>query len=62
MAKSMTGNPAMAAALAKLHPAGRLGRAEDFAALGALLVSPSSAWMTGQIIGVDGGRGALAGK
>ena len=62
MAKSMTGNATMAAALAKLHPLGRLGTAHDFGKIGAWMVSPDSAWMTGQIIGLDGGRGALAGK
>lgn len=62
MAKSMTCNEAMVNALAKLHPLGRLGEAKDFGELGAFLVSPQSSWMTGQIIGVDGGRSALAGK
>ena len=62
MAKGMTGNPSMAAALAKLHPMGRLGTPEDFAKMGAWLVSPHSGWMTGQILALDGGRGVIAGK
>ena len=62
MASGMTGNPALAAALAKLHPMGRLGTAADFAQIGAWLVSPDSGWMTGQILALDGGRGAIAGK
>ncbi len=62
LAKSMTDQAALASALAKLHPLGRLGEAEDFGPLGAFLVSPGSGWMTGQVIGVDGGRAALAGK
>ena len=62
LAKSMTGNAAMASALAKMHPLGRLGEVQDFGTLGAFLVSAQSSWMTGQIIGVDGGRSALAGK
>jgi len=49
----------MAAALAKLHPLQRLGTAEDSAALAAFLLSPDAGWMTGQVIGVDGGRATL---
>lgn len=62
IAKGMTGNPAMASALGKLHPMGRLGAPDDFAKIGAWLVSPHSGWMTGQVLGVDGGRSAIAGK
>lgn len=62
IAKGMTGNEAMATALAKLHPLGRLGQPQDFGKIGAWLVSPDSGWMTGQILGLDGGRGSLAGK
>jgi 3-oxoacyl-[acyl-carrier protein] reductase len=36
-------------------PLGRLGRPEDSAALVAFLCSPSGGWITGQVIGCDGG-------
>lgn len=36
-------------------PVGRLGNADDFAALAAWLLSPSSGYITGQTISVDGG-------
>ena len=36
-------------------PAGRLGTPEDLGAAVLYLVSPASAWVTGQIIAVDGG-------
>lgn len=49
----------VAAALAKLHPLQRLGTAEDSAALAAFLLSADASWMTGQVIGVDGGRATL---
>ena len=45
--------------LADMHPMGRLGDAADIAALTAFLLSSESGWMTGQIIGVDGGRSTL---
>ncbi|MEO1207560.1 MAG: SDR family oxidoreductase [Pseudomonadota bacterium] len=45
--------------LAQAHPLPRLGTPEDHAALACLLLSPSSSWMTGQVIGVDGGRSTL---
>lgn len=36
-------------------PMGRLGQPEDIAAAALFLVSPASAWITGKILGVDGG-------
>lgn len=41
------------------HPLGRIGQAEDVAALAAFLLSDSSSWITGQIIHVDGGISTL---
>ncbi|OBK49718.1 short-chain dehydrogenase [Mycobacterium sp. 1081908.1] len=41
--------------LAKAIPAGRLGAGEDVAALCAFLCSDSSSYVTGQVIGVNGG-------
>jgi NAD(P)-dependent dehydrogenase (short-subunit alcohol dehydrogenase family) len=38
-----------------MHPLGRIGEAEDIAGLAAFLVSPDAAWITGQVIAVDGG-------
>ncbi|MFO1033086.1 MAG: SDR family oxidoreductase [Hyphomicrobiales bacterium] len=62
LAAALTGNPQTAAAIAALHPLQRLGRADDAAALAAFLLSAEAGWITGQVIGVDGGRSSLRGK
>jgi NAD(P)-dependent dehydrogenase (short-subunit alcohol dehydrogenase family) len=59
LAEGMLSNERMAASLAGLHPLERLGTPEDIAALAAFLLSPDADWITGQIIGVDGGRSSL---
>jgi NAD(P)-dependent dehydrogenase (short-subunit alcohol dehydrogenase family) len=59
IAEPLTKNPQMADAIAKLHPIPRLGEAEDPAALADFLLSYAAGWITGQVIGVDGGRSTL---
>jgi len=46
-------------ASAKRHPLQRVGNADDSAHLVEFLLSDKSSWMTGQIIGVDGGLGNI---
>lgn len=48
-------NPASAAASADLHALGRLGEPEQVASLAAWLLDPQNDWITGQVIGLDGG-------
>lgn len=55
-------NPATAEGIAGMHPIPRLGTADDMAALAAFLLSEQASWITGQIIGVDGGRSSLRAK
>jgi NAD(P)-dependent dehydrogenase (short-subunit alcohol dehydrogenase family) len=62
LAAALTSNEQMATAIAGLHPMQRLGEADDVAGLGAFLLSQEASWMTGQIIGVDGGRSSLRSK
>lgn len=62
IAEPLTGNEAMARAIAAAHPIPRLGEAEDSAALAAFLLSPDAGWITGQIIAVDGGRSTVRTK
>ena len=46
--------------ISKLHPLKRIGEAFDAASLAKFLLSKNSSWITGQVIGVDGGRAAIA--
>lgn len=62
LAAALTGSAAMAGSIAGLHPLQRLGEPEDAAALAAFLVSDEAGWITGQVIGVDGGRSTLRTK
>ena len=44
---------------AQRHPLKRVGQADDIAALTRFLLSDESSWMTGQILGIDGGMSTL---
>jgi NAD(P)-dependent dehydrogenase (short-subunit alcohol dehydrogenase family) len=59
LAEALTGNAAMASAIAALHASGRLGEVDDIAPLACLLLGEEGSWITGQVIGVDGGRSTL---
>lgn len=39
----------------RMHPLGRLGQANDVARAIVWLLSPDQSWITGQVVGVDGG-------
>lgn len=45
--------------MADRHPLKRVGEASDIAHIAAFLLGENSTWMTGQIIGVDGGMSTL---
>jgi NAD(P)-dependent dehydrogenase (short-subunit alcohol dehydrogenase family) len=62
LAAALTSNEQMATSIAGMHAMQRLGEADDVAGLGAFLLSDDASWMTGQIIGVDGGRSSLRSK
>jgi NAD(P)-dependent dehydrogenase (short-subunit alcohol dehydrogenase family) len=38
-----------------MHPLGRVGEPADPAAAAAFLISDDASWITGQVLGVDGG-------
>ena len=60
MATPMLKNEKMADSIAKMHALKRIGDGEDFSSLVNFLLSKNSSWITGQIIGVDGGRSSVA--
>jgi len=50
-------SPASATASAQMHALGRLGEPEQVASLAAWLLAVENNWITGQVIGIDGGLG-----
>ena len=59
LATPLTANEKMTEAIKGMHALPRLGTPEDMASLTCYLLSPESSWITGQVIGVDGGRSTL---
>lgn len=59
LAGNLLNTPEKREASAKRHPLGRIGKPEDIASTIAFLLSDNSSWMSGQIIGIDGGMGNL---
>ena len=60
IAEFLLKNEKIAEGIAKLHPLKRIGESIDFSVLASFLLSKDSSWITGQIIGVDGGRSSIA--
>ena len=59
LAQNLLGSPEKREASAKRHPLAKYGQPEDISQAVAFLLSDASSWVTGQIIGVDGGLGKL---
>jgi len=59
MTAGLVGNQAQAEASRAMHVLGRLGTGDDIAAAVTWLLDPMTSWVTGQIIGVDGGLGQV---
>lgn len=49
-------------AMSAKYPMGRTGTVQDLASIAEFLVGPQSSWITGQVIGVDGGLSSLRAK
>jgi NAD(P)-dependent dehydrogenase (short-subunit alcohol dehydrogenase family) len=58
LSKSLWSSEAMLNASVAMHPLGRIGEPGDIAAAAAFLLSDDASWLTGQIIGIDGGLSA----
>ena len=55
----ITGSPAATQASLGMHALGRLGEPDDVAAAIAYLLSPDASWVSGEVLGVDGGPATL---
>ena len=59
MTAQVTADAQQAEASRAMHVLGRLGEGEDIASAVAWLLDPSNSWVTGQVLGVDGGLGQV---
>lgn len=59
LTRALTQNEAVAKASAALHPLGRIGEPVEVASAICWLLDGAQAWVTGQVIGVDGGLGSV---
>jgi NAD(P)-dependent dehydrogenase (short-subunit alcohol dehydrogenase family) len=57
MTRRIWDNPTSATASCTMHALGRLGEPEQVASLTAWLLDSENNWVTGQVIGIDGGLG-----
>jgi len=60
IASSVIKNSSIEESISKMHPLKRIGEGIDSANLASFLLTEKSSWITGQIIGVDGGRSSIA--
>jgi NAD(P)-dependent dehydrogenase (short-subunit alcohol dehydrogenase family) len=59
LVERMLGTPEKKEAMAARYPLKRVGSPSDAAALARFLLSPESGWITGQVLGLDGGMSTL---
>ncbi|WP_074406555.1 MULTISPECIES: SDR family NAD(P)-dependent oxidoreductase [Aquimarina] len=59
LAKGLLSNEKKKELMDNRHPMKRIGQAEDVANIARFLLSDDSSWITGQVIGVDGGMSTL---
>jgi 3-oxoacyl-[acyl-carrier protein] reductase len=59
LAKNLLSTDEKKEASNKRHPIGRFGTSADIANITTFLISDEASWITGQILGVDGGMGSI---
>lgn len=59
MTARLTANEVSLKASTAMHPMGRIGEPEDVAAAIEWLLNPQQSWVTGQVLGIDGGLGSV---
>jgi NAD(P)-dependent dehydrogenase (short-subunit alcohol dehydrogenase family) len=59
MTARLTSNEASLKSSTAMHVLGRIGEPEDVAAAIEWLLSPEQTWVTGQVLGIDGGLGSV---
>lgn len=59
LASQLLSTPEKWEASGKRHPLQRVGNAKEMAKITEFLLSANSSWITGQIIGIDGGMGSI---
>ena len=60
--RALTATEGSSRASAAMHPLGRIGEPDDVAAGIAWLLDPRNSWVTGQVVGIDGGLADLRGR
>jgi NAD(P)-dependent dehydrogenase (short-subunit alcohol dehydrogenase family) len=60
LAGRLLNNDAKKEKMGELHPLKRVGTPEDIAGLAVYLLEQNAGWMTGQVLGINGGKGSLS--
>lgn len=62
MTERLTANPASLKVSTAMHPLGRIGAPDDIASAITWFLDPKNSWITGQVLGADGGLATLRGR
>lgn len=62
LSEKITSNEAALKASTRLHPLSRIGEPDEVASAVEWFLDPAQSWVTGQVLGVDGGLGSVRGR